>query len=60
MKSQMLGESTSGAEVLSIDAHGLWLFANGKEHFLPYDEFPWFRDAKVVDILNVQDAAVCI
>jgi len=54
MKSRTVGESTSGAEVLNIDIHGLWLFAKGKEHFLPYDEFPWFREAKVADVLNVQ------
>ncbi len=54
MKSQTLGEHTSGAEVLSIDAHGLWLFAAGKEHFLPFADFPWFKGAKVADILEVQ------
>ncbi len=54
MKLHALGGSTSGAEVLNIDVHGLWLFAKGKEYFLPYDEFHWFRDAKVADVLNVQ------
>lgn len=47
MKSQPRGESTSGAEVLTIDLHGLWLFAKGKEYFLPYSEFPWFKEAQV-------------
>ena len=54
MKSPQLGENTSGAEVANIDAHGLWVFVKGAEYFLPYDEYPWFRDAKVADILNVQ------
>jgi len=54
MKSRMLGKNTSGAEVLNIDGHGLWLFAAGKEYFLPYADFPWFRQAKVADVLNVQ------
>lgn len=54
MKSQALGKSTSQVEVLNIDVHGLWLFANGKEYFLGYDDFPWFRDAKVSDILGVE------
>ena len=54
MKSRTLGENTSGAEVLNIDAHGLWLFAGGREYFLPYTEFPWFRKAAVADVLNVQ------
>jgi len=54
MKSKTLGESTSQIEVLNIDVHGLWLYAKGKEYFLPYEGFPWFRDAVVSDILNVE------
>ena len=54
MKSQPRGESTSDAEVLTIDLHGLWLFVKGKEYFLPYNEFPWFKEARVVDVLNIQ------
>jgi len=54
MKSKTLGRSTSRVEVLNIDAHGLWLYAQGKEYFLPYDEFPWFKDATVADILKVE------
>jgi hypothetical protein len=26
----------------------------GKEYFLPYEEYPWFRDARVRDILGVR------
>ncbi|HUS93191.1 MAG TPA: DUF2442 domain-containing protein [Phycisphaerae bacterium] len=26
----------------------------GTEHFLAYQHYPWFRDAKVRDILDVQ------
>jgi hypothetical protein len=47
------GESTSQAEVSHINNHGLWLCVNDREYFLPYDEYPWFRDAKVKEILNV-------
>jgi hypothetical protein len=54
MKSKTLGRSTSRVEVLNIDVHGLWLYAQGKEYFLPYDEFPWFKDGTVADILNVE------
>ncbi|MBL7152989.1 MAG: dihydropteroate synthase [Phycisphaerae bacterium] len=48
------GESTSQAEVSHINNHGLWLCVNDLEYFLPYDEYPWFRDAKVKEILNVK------
>jgi hypothetical protein len=54
MKSQELGVSTSEAEVVHINQHGLWLFVKGAEYFLPYDDYPWFRDAKVSAILDVQ------
>jgi hypothetical protein len=26
----------------------------GKEYFLPYTDFPWFKNAKVSDILSVE------
>ena len=54
IKSKTLGRSTSQVEVLNIDVHGIWLYAQGKEYFLPHDEFPWFKDAIVADILNVE------
>jgi hypothetical protein len=53
MKSSVRGKSTSEAEVTNIDTFGFWLLVRGKEYFLPYDEYPWFRDARVRDILNV-------
>jgi hypothetical protein len=40
-------------EVTNIGAHGFWLLVRGQEHFLPYDEYPWFREARVCDILGV-------
>jgi len=42
------------ASVTSIDRHGLWLCVKGTEHFLSYEDHPWFREAKVRDILNVE------
>ena len=54
MKSQTLGKSTSDVEILSIEINGVWLHANGKEYFLPHRDFPWFKEARVVDVLNVK------
>ncbi len=54
MRSSQLGASTSDAEVTHINAHGFWLLANGKEYFLPYEDYPWFKEARVGEILNVQ------
>ena len=54
MKSPTPGASTSSMEVTNISAHGFWLWVDGKEYFLPYADFPWFRNAKVADILKVE------
>lgn len=53
MRSQALGKNTSGVEIQNISCDGIWLYASGREYFLPYDEYPWFRSATVDDILNV-------
>lgn len=54
MKSTAPGTDISEIEVVNIDQHGFWLYIKGKEYFLPHDDFPWFREAKIKDILNVQ------
>ena len=54
MKSNAPGTTISEIEVVNIDQHGFWIYIKGKEYFLPYDEFPWFREAKIKDVLNVQ------
>ena len=52
MSSATLGKPT--LEVLDISQNGVWLYWNAKEYFLPYKNFPWFKEAKVSEILNVQ------
>ena len=54
MKSQEPGVSASEIEVLNISAHGIWLYVSGKEYFLSYTEYPWFRNARIDAVLNVQ------
>lgn len=54
MTSSSLGASTSHAEVTNIDRFGCWLLVNDHEYFLPYEDFPWFRQAKVEQILDVE------
>ncbi len=55
MNSQALGRGTSEAEVTNISSHGIWLLTAEKELFLPFEEFPWFKDAPVGRILNVEE-----
>jgi hypothetical protein len=55
MNSQMLGAITFQTEVTNISSHGVWLLSAGKELFMSYDEFPWFKDAPIGKILNVEE-----
>ena len=55
MNSQALGKSTSMVEVTNISNHGIWLLTREKEIFIPYEEFPWFKDAPIGKILNVEE-----
>ena len=54
MKSAQLGTHTSGAEVTNITSHGVWMLVRGEEKFLPFELFPWFRDAKVSSVYAVE------
>ena len=54
MNSKTLGGNTSVIEVTHIDTKGLWLFVDNKEHYMPFDQFPWFADATVRQISHVE------
>ena len=55
MSSQTLGENVFDVEVTDVSAHGVWLLSGDKELFMPYDDFPWFKDAQIGKILNVEE-----
>ena len=48
------GASTSKVEVSNISSHGVWLYVKGKEYFLSYKDFPWFKDARLSEIQDVR------
>jgi hypothetical protein len=54
MRSAQLGQSVSKVEVTNISKHGFWLLLGERELFLPFEEFPWFRDAPIAKLLNVE------
>ena len=54
MKSKPLGKSTSGAEVTNISQHGFWILLGERELFVPFNQFPWFRNATIDSILKVE------
>lgn len=57
MSSSHIGKSTSEIEVTNISKHGIWLYAHGTEYFLPYDQYPWFKDKTVSQITNVEETS---
>ena len=54
MKSSVLGKNTSGAEVQDITQAGVWVYVKGKEYMLPFTQYPWFKGAKVSEVLNLR------
>ncbi|MBN2319081.1 MAG: DUF2442 domain-containing protein [Acidobacteria bacterium] len=50
----MPGTSISQIEVTNVDSQGIWLFVEEKEYFLSYENYPWFKESKLADILNVE------
>lgn len=54
MKYAERGKSISEVEVGNISTHGFWLLIGDREMFLPFKEFPWFREARIAEILNVE------
>ena len=55
MKSGALGETTSGPEITNISSHGIWLLFEKKEYFLSFEEYPWFKTAKIEDITSIEE-----
>ncbi|HUU43859.1 MAG TPA: DUF2442 domain-containing protein [Planctomycetota bacterium] len=54
MKSSRRGATISEAEVIGINRHGIWLYVKGAEYFLPHGDYPWFKEARIADILDVR------
>jgi hypothetical protein len=53
-KFERLGTSTLEVEVTNISNHGFWLLLDTEEVFVPFDQFPWFKNASIDEILHVE------
>jgi hypothetical protein len=53
-RSEQRGQLTSEVEVTNISRHGFWLYLAGRELFVSFSEFPWFAEASVAKITNVE------
>lgn len=54
MLSAQPGPSTLAVEVMSVSPRGLWLLVRDREYWLDARDFPWFADAKVRDVYEVE------
>lgn len=50
----MHGTITSAPEVTHVSKHGLWLLLVEEELFLPFEHFPWFRQATIDQLSQVE------
>ncbi|MEI6806702.1 MAG: DUF2442 domain-containing protein [Myxococcaceae bacterium] len=41
------------AEVVNLSSFGFWLYDDGKEFFLSFSQFPWFKKATIEQIFHV-------
>lgn len=55
MSSLQPGTATSEVEVTHVSSHGVWPLAGVEELFMSYRDLPWFKDAKIATILNVEE-----
>ena len=53
----MPGTATSAAEVTNISKHGFWMLIDDRELFLPFNDFPWFKQSTIDAILRVERPA---
>ena len=42
------------AEVTNVSSHGFWLLISETERFVSFKTFPWFRDASIAELTNVE------
>ena len=54
MRSAQRGKRTSVAEVTNVSRHGFWLLLGDRELFLPFEKFPWFREAPIAKLVRVE------
>ncbi|HZF15053.1 MAG TPA: DUF2442 domain-containing protein [Steroidobacteraceae bacterium] len=37
----------------NVTGHGFWLLLDSEELFVPFSEFPWFRNATIAQLTHV-------
>ena len=50
----MPGAATSEVEISIVSTKGFWIYVRGRELFVDFDTFPWFKRARVEEILDLE------
>lgn len=50
----MHGSATSAIEVTHVSRHGFWLLLGDEELLVPFAEFPWFKQATIAQLVEVE------
>ena len=50
----MHGNNILAVEVTNVTQKGLWIFIQNREYFLDYTLYPWFRNATIAQVMNVE------
>ena len=54
MKLKKTGKNISKIEIQGITKSGIWILVTDQEYFLPFKDYPWFKEAKLSAILKVE------
>ncbi len=48
------GMNTLAVEVTNVSPNGFWLLLDGRDLFVPFTDFPWFADASIRQLRDVE------
>jgi hypothetical protein len=54
MTSAILGSDISEVEVTHVSKQGFWLLLGDEELFVPFKDFPWFAEAPIGKLTQVE------
>ena len=57
MSSEPHGRNILGSEVTAVGRDGFWLICHDREYFVPFNNYPAFRQATVQEIFAMEEIA---
>ena len=50
----MPGSAILAVEITHVSRHGFWVLLDNEELLVSFSDFPWFREATIGQLLNVE------